>query len=127
MPFFTNRMRQASLKLKMYMGRVDIIDNNNLEKRVLYMLLTSFAIFAFFYVIILGNMVFSIIERRAFEKDAIALSNEVGDLELTYLKLSNKVDLNLAHSLGFKEIKPNFAIRQSFGLNSSSSKLSNEI
>lgn len=122
-------MRQASLKLKMYMGNVNIIDNNNLQHRIFHIILMSFGALALAYILILGNMVFNIIERRSFEKQALSLSNEVGDLELVYLSLSNKVDLPLSYSLGFKETKPKFAIRQAFGLGSSplSLKLDNEI
>ena len=120
-------MRQASLKFKNYVGNVNIIDNNNLEKRVLHLMLMSFAVFALCYVVILGNMVFSVIERKALEKESISLSNEVGELELSYLNLSNKVDLPLSYSMGFKEIKPQFTTRKSIGLNSSSVAISNEI
>ncbi len=121
-------MKQASLKFKRYMGNAKIIDNN-LEYRIFHTLLMSFGILAVVYVFILGNMVFNIIERRSFEKEALSLSNEVGVLELSYLSLSSKVDLNLAYSLGFKEIKPKFATRKIIGFNSSSLniKLDNEI
>ena len=121
-------MRQASLKLKMYMSNVKVIDNNDLKRHVLHILLYSFGILAIGYVFILSNMVFNIIERRSFEKEAFSLGNEVGDLELIYLSLSNKVDLNFSYSLGFKEIKPKFATRKALGLDSSLSlKLDNEI
>ncbi len=107
-------MRQASLKLKMYMGNVNIV-NNNIERKALHMILLSFGILAFFYVIFLGNMVFNIVERRALEHQAMVLSNEVGDLELNYLSLSKDINLNLSHSMGFKETVANFATRKSLG------------
>ena len=111
------------------MGNVIIIDNNNLQHRIFHIILMSFGALALAYILILGNMVFNIIERRSFEKQALSLSNEVGDLELVYLSLSNKVDLPLSYSLGFKETKPKFAIRQALCLGSSplSLKLDNEI
>jgi hypothetical protein len=49
------------------------------------------------------------------EADARKLSNEVLELELTYLDKSNKIDFALAESLGFKETKANFATRKSLG------------
>jgi len=122
-------MKQASLKFKRYMGNVNIIDNSNLEHHILHILLMSFGALALMYVLILGNMVFNIIERRSLEKEMLYLSSEVGDLGLTYLALSNKVDLQFSYSLGFKEIKPKYATRQALGLGSSSlsAKLDNEI
>jgi hypothetical protein len=64
---------------------------------------------------ILGNTVKNILERRSFETDARAISSEVGDLELTYLNMSNGIDLNYSHAKGFKEAKANFATRKSLG------------
>ena len=108
-------MKQVSLKLKSYVGNVSIVDNNNLEGRIFYILLLSMGALALIYIFLLGNMVFNIIERRTLETKARSLSNEVGDLELTYLSMSNKVDLALSASLGFKETKATFATRKSLG------------
>lgn len=120
-------MRAASLKLKMYVGAVSIVDNSNLAKKAFHAMVMGLGALAICYVIILANMVFNIIERRGLEKQAVALSNEVGDMELVYLSLSNKVNLELSHSLGFKEVKPKFATRKSLGLNTTSNKSGNEI
>ena len=108
-------MRQASLKLKSYARNVSIVDNGNLQKRILNMMLWMFGILAFCYLFFLGNMVFNIVERKSLEGYALALSKEVGDLELEYLSASQKVDLTLAHSLGFKEIQTKFATRKALG------------
>jgi hypothetical protein len=108
-------MKQASLKLKSYANNVNIIDNGNLQKRILSIMLWTLSILALFYVFLLGNMVFNIIERKALEAHALTLSNDVGSLELEYLSVSQKVDLNLAYSLGFKEIKTTFATRKALG------------
>ncbi len=109
-------MRQASLKLKSHASNVNIINNGNLQRRILNIMLWTLGILAFFYVFLLGNMVFNIVERKALEGYAYALSNDVGDLELEYLSMSKKVDLNLAYSLGFKEIKTKFVTRKTLGL-----------
>jgi hypothetical protein len=108
-------MQQASLKLKSYAHNVNIIDNDNLQKRILKIMLWSFGALGIFYILFLGNMVFNIIERKALEVKANQLSNDVSDLELNYLSASNKVDLNLAYSLGFKEVKTQFATRKYLG------------
>ena len=106
-------MKQVSLKLKSYTGSVNIVDNSNLQRRLLYIMLFSVVALSFFYFLLLGNMVFNILERRTLETNARTLGNEVGELELVYLSMSNKVDLNLGYFMGFKETKPKFAIRKS--------------
>lgn len=108
-------MKTASLKLKSYANNVNIIDNGNLQKKILNTMIWMFAILAFFYVFFLGNMVFNIVERKSLETYAHNLQSDVGNLELEYLSMSQKVDLNLAYSLGFKEIKTKFAIRKALG------------
>ena len=108
-------MKQASLKLKSYANNVNIIDNGNLQKRILSIMLSVLGVLALFYFFLLANMIFNIIERKSLEGRALALSNEVGNLELEYLSVSQKVDLNLAYSLGFKETKTTFATRKALG------------
>jgi len=105
-------MKQASLKLKNYASNVNIIDNGDLQRRVLNIMLWILGILIFFYVFFLGNMVFNIVERKALEERTLTLSNEVGNLELEYLSISQKVDLNLAYSLGFKDTKAKYATRK---------------
>lgn len=67
----------------------------------------------FLYVLFLGNMIDNIMERKNLEALAYTLSSEVRDLELTYLSMSSNVDLDLSHSLGFKEIQTTFATHKS--------------
>src|SRR3989344_5700199 len=110
-------MKEATLKLKIRIGNVGILsDNTDLDKIVLNAILSAFGALALLYVLILGNMVFNIIERKALEKEALALSSEVGKLELTYLSLSGTLDEALSASLGFKETKASFAARKSLGI-----------
>ena len=108
-------MRTMSLKLNTYVKSVGVI-NNNLEKFFLDIIFWSFGVLALLYVVFLGNMVKNIVERRSLEVDTRSLSTEVRDLELTYLSMSNNIDLNLSHSLGFKEAQTTFASRKSLGL-----------
>lgn len=112
-------MRLASLKLKIYAknytSNVSIIDDGNLRKRILNIMLCTLGFLAFFYVFFLGSMILNIIERKSLESYALTLSSEVGNLELEYLSASEKIDLNLAYSLGFKEIKAKFANRNPLG------------
>ena len=93
------------------------------EKLILNIIFCSFGALAFLYVLFLGNMVGNIIERRSLEANARALSSEVKDLELTYLSMSNNVDLALSHSMGFQETKITFATRKSLSYGSTGEAL----
>src|SRR3989338_6679444 len=104
-------MRQATLKLKMYAPNANMTNNPGNA---------FFFFFRFFY-----NLVFKINERQGVGSGAHTLINQVGELELTYLYMSSSLDLDLSRSMGFKEAKANFAVRQPFGLVSKSN--SNEI
>ena len=109
-------MRQATLQFKTRIENASIT-NNNLEVRkiVLNTMLAILVALAFWYVLIIGNMVFNIAERRTLEKEALALTNEIGNLELSYLSISGSVDLALSSSMGFKETKATFATRKALG------------
>jgi len=108
-------MRAISLKLNKYVKSVSLI-NNNIEKSLFNFIVWSFGAILILYLVFLGNMVKNIVERRSFEARLGPLSNEVSSLELTYLSMSNNIDLNLAYSMGFKETKINFATRKFIGL-----------
>lgn len=103
-----------SIKLKTHMRSISIL-NTNIERLMLHTMLWSFLAFALLYILLLGNMVFNIVERRTLETDMRALTNDVGSLELSYISMSNNINLTFSHSLGFKETKINFAIRKSLG------------
>lgn len=108
-------MKKTINKIKYYAPSVDIVNNDNLEKRILNFLLFSLVALAILYVIILGNTVFNIVARQSLSSQSKNLSNEVSDLELRYLLLSDKVDLAMSSDMGFKESKVNFATRKSLG------------
>jgi hypothetical protein len=114
-------MKKTVTKIKKYTPNVNIVNNNNLEKRMLNILLYIFGVLAVLYVLILGNMIFNVVARQSLGKEARALSNEVGDLELQYLSMSNKIDLTLSSEMGFKEANTKFAVRKSLGTLSLSS------
>lgn len=117
-------MTALAIKMKNYTAGVNIVNNNNIEQRMLKTLLFFAGMLILFYVLILGNMVLNIIERKSLEADARTLGNEVGNLELQYLSMANKIDLNYSYALGFKETKTKFATRKSLG---SIKVVSNEI
>lgn len=96
------------------MRSVNII-NHDIERLTFKFIVSSFGALAILYLFFLGNMVMNIVERRGLEADLRSLSSEVRNLELTYLSISNNVDLPLSYSLGFKETKANFVTRKSLG------------
>ena len=98
----------------MYVKSVNVIINN-IEKLAFNLIIGSFGALTILYVFFLGNMVMNIVERRGLETDMRLLSSEVRNLELSYLSLSNHLDLPLSYSLGFKETKASFATRKSLG------------
>lgn len=109
-------MRQATLQFKAHMQNVNIMSNNIEVRRIfLRTMLAILVALALWYVLILGNMVFDIVQRKALEKEMLTLSNEVGDLELSYLSLSGSIDTALSSSIGFKETKATFATRKALG------------
>lgn len=109
-------MKQASLKLKMYANNVGVVDKE-LAPTILRSMLYTISFLALLYVVFLGNMVFNIVERKSLESQARVLNSEVGELELTYLSMSNKIDLNLSRELGFKETNIKFTTRRALGSN----------
>jgi len=125
-------MRQASLKLKnYYQTKVNFITDNDLEKKIFHVLLISFGFLSLCYLFIVGSMISNIIERKTLEVSAHNISNELSELETSYFSMSKEVDMTLSTSMGFKEVKANFATRKALGVlpqNSSSIKLAkNEI
>lgn len=109
-------MRQMSLQLKTRIRNVNIMNNNiEVEKNILNIMLSILVALTFWYVLILGSMVFDIVQRKTLEKEMLTLSNEVGNLELSYLSISSSIDLALSSSMGFKETRVNFATRKSLG------------
>jgi|SRR3989344_4020508 len=124
-------MREISLRLRSFgqnIHNISIVDNGNLERRMLNLIFMSFGALGLSYILILGNMVFNIVERRQLDGYARTLSTEVRELELSYLSISNDIDLAFSHSLGFKETEVKFATRKSLGsLNGSVKIPPNEI
>jgi len=108
-------MKQASLKLKTYTNNINIVDNSNLKMSILNVMLWILGVLVLAYIFFLGNMIFNIVERNSLERYVRTLSNDVGNLELEYLSLSQKIDVNFAYSLGFKETKAKFVTRKILG------------
>lgn len=118
-------MKKINQKIKNYSVNVNVVNNNNLQKRMVNYLFIAFGALALFYFLILMNMVWNIMERKSLQADARNLSNEVGSLELKYLALSGQIDIDMSKKMGFFEVKPTFA--KSSNTLGSIAKVTNEI
>jgi len=119
-------MKKIIPKLNMYISNAGVI-NNDIGKISLRFILGSLGMLVLLYMFLLGSMVSNILERRGLETRERVLSNEVRNLELTYLSMANNIDLEFSYSLGFKEAKANFATRKSIGFRSSDESLDNTL
>jgi len=117
-------MKKVNQKIKSAVN-VNVVNNNNLQKRMVHYMIMAFGLLAVFYILVLMNMVWNIVERKSLQADARNLTNEVGALELKYLTLSDEVDVGMSYKMGFREVKPTFATSsKSLG---TLAKVSNEI
>lgn len=98
------------------MNKINITNNNiEVNRVILHSMLLATALLAILYIFILGNMVFDIVGRKAIEKNMLALSTEVGQLELTYLSMAGDLDPGMSGQMGFREAQSTFATRRSLG------------
>ncbi len=110
-------MQEVKVKIKNYTESVAIVNHGNLRGQTLRIILGSMGLLALLYVIILGTMVYNIIQRKSLEASARVLTNEVAELELSYMSLSSNIDLNYSYALGFKElVNKEFAVRKTPGV-----------
>lgn len=108
-------MNQFKSKIQNYGQVLNIADNPVIGKGIFQILMVFSALLALIYTMFLGKIVFNIVERKAFDREAYALANQVGELELTYLSLSKDIDLELSREMGYGEIKASFAVRKTLG------------
>ncbi|MFA6256821.1 MAG: hypothetical protein WCT29_00755 [Candidatus Paceibacterota bacterium] len=107
------------------MQNVNITANNvDMNRVILRAMLSTVVLLALTYALLVGLMVWNIVERKNLEKEMQTLSTDVGNLELEYLALSGSIDIELGHAMGFKETPANFATKRSLG---SRELVSNEI
>ncbi len=94
-----------------------IVNNSSFEKKLFYAFSGIFAVSFLLYGVFLADTVFNIVSRKNTETEARALTSHIGQMELEYLSLSGKVDMQMAQSLGFSEVSKtnaHFASRKPF-------------
>jgi hypothetical protein len=108
-------MNEVKIKTKQYI-RSASSTQNNLQKKLSFLMIWCFGALVLAYVLFLGNTILNVVERKTLEISALDLSNEVGNLELEYLAMANQLDISLAQSMGFQETKnKHFATRKAIG------------
>ncbi len=82
-----------------------VLNQNDLNRRIFYAMLSLFLLVGGVYVYFMGNIVFSVLERKTVQTEIKALAQNVNDLEIAYLGKDNSINLALANSMGFTEAK----------------------
>jgi hypothetical protein len=105
-------MQKASQKIKSYANAVDLSNNYMLRVKILRSLFVATLLCVLMYLFFIGNIIFNVLERNAYEGRVRTLSSEVAELELAYLDATQRVDLEYSYSLGFLQVEKNFATRR---------------
>ena len=114
-------MKKATIQIKKNIQNVNITNNNiEMGQFVFKLMLSTLGGLALLYFLILGNTVFNIVQRKNLEKEELGLSSDVGNLELSYLSISNSVDIAMSSSMGFVPAQVNYAVRKSLSYNTNS-------
>lgn len=91
----------------------DIRENINTQKIIFKILISSSIVLFVGYVYLIGSITFNVIARKSLENSMANLTNDVNQLEITYLDNLNKIDKEYAFSRGFVETKPNIFVSRS--------------
>jgi len=81
-----------------------ILQFNNKKNIVWALIFTVVVLFAF-YGYLIKKTVLNVVERGRAEQALNTLGSKVGELEFQYIALKNKVNLDLAYTLGFKNVE----------------------
>jgi hypothetical protein len=77
----------------------------NKEKSLFWSLLVILILFSAFYIYIVRTTINNVVIRQNFENEASGLSLTIGKEEFEYITKRNSINLDLAYSLGFKDIQ----------------------
>lgn len=73
------------------------------KERIFIMLVVGIVISACAYGFLLQKAIVNVVEREKVSKEIKVVSASVIDLESKYLSIKNKINIELAHSKGFKD------------------------
>ena len=108
-------MKAIALKVKKYQPSINIVNNNNMQKQILNIVFFLLAALSICYLFLLCSIVWNIVQRGTLEAQATTLSNNVQNLQLQYFTASSQIDLTLAQTMGFQQVKTNFAVIKNVG------------
>lgn len=90
----------------------DIKENIQTQKTLLHVLMYSSVVLCAIYIYLIGSITFDVIARKSLENTVVNLTNDVNQLELTYLNNVKGIDKDYAISKGFVDVHQNiFATR----------------
>lgn len=84
-------------------NRTITLVEGSIERNVFLLVSSAIAVSFAFYLVFVGVTIVNIVDRKNIESGNRTLSSKVSGLELSYLSESNKIDLNLAYSIGFED------------------------
>jgi hypothetical protein len=92
----------------------NITENSYIQKILLRILVGSLIVLSIVYIYLIGSITFNVLARKTLETTSRSLSSNISKLELTYLDSANKINKDLALSMGYVEVNNNiFASRGS--------------
>jgi cell division septal protein FtsQ len=91
----------------------DITQNIKTQKMLLRVLIYSSIVLCAVYLYLVGSITFNVIARRSLENTVVTLTNNVNQLELTYLNNIKGIDKNYAFSKGFVDVRQNIFVARS--------------
>ncbi len=84
--------------------KISEIFNGSFEHLVRSMIISSIVLF-FVYVVFVGLITFSVVNRKTVEGQTKQLRSDIASLELSYLAQANNIDMAYVQTLGYTEVK----------------------
>ena len=95
---------KTSIINKININNISIPENPEIEKKLIMALFIAILLSAILYGYLIKEAVISIVLRDKIGEEMGDLSSKVSNLEVEYIELKNKIDLDFAYSKGFKEV-----------------------
>lgn len=77
------------------------IDDINTRKTILRILIATLVLLCLSYVYFIGSITFNILARKSLELSRKEIGNNVSQIELEYIKLSNSINATYGSEVGF--------------------------
>ncbi len=90
----------------------NIVNDSGTRRTIFKILISLLIVLSLSYVYLIGSITFNVLARKSLENTVHVVGSHVGELELTYLSISNSIDQGYALSHGFVDAHdPLFATR----------------